>query len=50
MAARFGYSEAWLSKILSSPAVKAHLARRRAELVDPLIRAALQERLQLVAR
>lgn len=42
LAARFGYSPAWVSQIMSSDAFKARLAARRAELVDPKITQALE--------
>lgn len=38
LAARFGYSEAWCSTIQSSDAFRERLARRKADLTDPILR------------
>jgi hypothetical protein len=45
----FGYSETWVSIIVNSDAFKERLAERKAELVDPKIRASLEDRLGGVA-
>jgi hypothetical protein len=44
MAAHFGYTEAWLSQIISSDAFQVRLAERREQLVDPAIRESLRVR------
>lgn len=44
IAARFGYTQAWVSIVFSSDAFKNRLEERRAELVDPAIRVTLKER------
>jgi len=43
LAAHFGYTAAWISQIISSDAFQARLAERRDELVDPAIRASVEE-------
>lgn len=50
IAARFGYTQAWISMIFSADAFKARLAERRAELVDPVITANVEEQLEGLAR
>jgi hypothetical protein len=44
LAARFGYTASWVSMIISSDAFKARLAERSEELVDPTIKATIEER------
>lgn len=44
IAAAFGYSVPWVSRIFSSDAFQARLAARKEELVDPTIKATLEER------
>jgi hypothetical protein len=44
IAAHFGYTAPWVSIIFSSDAFKERLEMRKAELVDPVIRATLEER------
>ena len=44
LAARFGYTAGWVSQILASDAFQARLAERTGELVDPTIRASVEER------
>lgn len=44
IAAAFGYSVGWISQIITSDAFQALLASRRIELVDPEIRATIEER------
>lgn len=44
----FGYTPAWVSLVMSSDAFKERLAARKAELVDPAIRASLDERFRAV--
>lgn len=44
LAAAFGYSPAWVSQIIASDAFQARLAERTGELVDPTIRATVENR------
>ncbi|MDE2097557.1 MAG: hypothetical protein KGL39_09950 [Patescibacteria group bacterium] len=44
----FGYTQSWVSIILASDAFQARLAARRDELVDPAIRASVEERFRAV--
>jgi hypothetical protein len=44
IAAQFGYTASWLSNIMASDAFQEALAARREEVVDPILRATLQER------
>jgi hypothetical protein len=44
MAARYGYTEGWVSNILASDAFQAAMAKRKDEVVDPVIRATIEER------
>lgn len=44
LATHFGYTEAWLSQIISSDAFQVRLAERREQLVDPAIRESLRLR------
>jgi hypothetical protein len=44
MAAYFGYSPAWISVVISSDAFQERLAARKDELIDPVIRATVEER------
>lgn len=51
IAAHFGYTASWVSQIVTSDAFQVRLAERREELVDPTIRATMEERFKgLVAR
>jgi hypothetical protein len=50
MAKQFGYSQTGICIIVNSDAFKERMAERKAELLDPQIRASLQERLDTVAR
>jgi hypothetical protein len=49
LAAMFGYTPAWVSTIMSSDAFQAKLAERRAEVVDPRLAMAVDERFRAVA-
>lgn len=49
LAAMFGYTETWVSLVLNSDAFQARLAERKEELIDPVIRQAVEERLRAVA-
>lgn len=44
----FGYTPAWVSLVMSSDAFKERLAARKEELIDPAIRASLDERFRAV--
>lgn len=50
LAVRFGYTQAWVSVVMSSDAFQARLAQRREELVDPTIAATLEERFRAVTK
>ena len=43
LANHFGYSAAWVSTILCSDAFQAQLAKRRDEVVNPLVKASMEE-------
>lgn len=43
IAAHFGYTASWISQIISSDAFQSRLAERRNEIVDPAIRATVEE-------
>ena len=47
--ARFGYTATWVSLIFSSDAFQERLTARKTELVDPTLRASIEERLRAVA-
>lgn len=49
LAARYGYSAAWISVVINSDVFQAKLAERRAELVDPVLRATIEERFRALA-
>jgi hypothetical protein len=44
VAAHFGYTASWVSTIITSDAFQSLLASRREEVVDPVLRATLEER------
>jgi len=44
----YGYSQTWMSIIINSDAFQARLAERRAELVDPVLQATINDRLRAV--
>ena len=44
LAAQYGYTAGWVSQIISSDAFQSRLAERSAELVDPTIRATVEDR------
>ena len=51
LAAHFGYSESWISQVISSDAFQAAMAKRRAEVVDPILSATIEEQFKgIVAR
>lgn len=43
LAAQFGYSASWISQVMTSDVFQARLMERSAELVDPAIRASIEE-------
>lgn len=45
----FGYSPAWVSRILASDSFCARLAQRKSALIDPIIARSLNDRLRAVA-
>ncbi len=49
LAARYGYSQAWISNVMASDAWKSMVAARRAELVDPVLSMTLQEKFGALA-
>lgn len=50
LASHFGFTEAWISQVVSSDAFKARLAERKGELVDPGIAASLEQRMEAIMR
>ncbi len=50
LARTFGYTEGWVSQVMSSDAFKERLAERKKQLVDPSIVASIEERFEAVAR
>lgn len=50
LAKTFKYTESWVSIILNSSAFRERLAERKAEIVDPKLRATVDERVDAVAR
>jgi hypothetical protein len=48
LARNFGYTSTWVSLIFSSDAFKERLEQRKQELVDPTIRATIEERLRSI--
>jgi len=43
LAAHFGYSASWVSNVISSDSFQAYLAERKAEIIDPILRGAVEE-------
>lgn len=43
LAAHFGYSQSWVSQVIASDAFQSRLAERKDELVDPTLRATIEE-------
>lgn len=50
LAAHFGFTEGWLSRILRSDAVKEMIAARKAELIDPTIIASIEQNMEALAQ
>ena len=49
LAALFGYTAAWVSRILGSDSFQSRLAQRKGALIDPIIARSLNDRLRAVA-
>ncbi len=49
LAAYFGYSEGWVSRVMHSDAFKLRMAQRRVQIVDPIITASVEERFAALA-
>jgi hypothetical protein len=49
IAAYLGYTESWLSVVINTDAFQAKLAARREEIVDPELKATLEERFRALA-
>ncbi len=49
LAAQFGYTQAWVSRVMNSDAFLARLAQRKADLVDPSIALTLDEKFRALA-
>ncbi len=49
LAALMGYTPGWVSRVVNSDSFKLRMAQRRAELIDPLIVASLEERFKALA-
>lgn len=49
-AAVFGYTESWLSVVMNSDAFQEKLAERKEEIVNPILRASIEDRLKAVAQ
>lgn len=50
LAARFGYTESWISNIFASDAFQVRLAVRREQIIDPTLRATVREKFEALAR
>lgn len=49
LAGLFGYTEGWLSRVMSSDSFKMRVAARRAEIIDPQIVASVEDRFKMLA-
>lgn len=49
LAAHFGYTEGWLSRIMRSDAFREMVAARKSELVDPIVLQSLSQRFEALA-
>lgn len=49
VAAYFGYSQGWVSQVINSDAFQAYLSTRKAEIVDPVLTASVEERMKSLA-
>lgn len=50
LAARYGYTQGWVSNVMASDAWKSAMAARRAEMVDPVLTATITERFEGITR
>lgn len=48
LAKQFGYTQGWVCRVMSSDAFKERLAKRKGELVDPIIAQSVEEKLTAV--
>jgi hypothetical protein len=46
LAAIFGYTEGWVSQVIATDAFQAALAKRKEEIIDPALKATVEERLK----
>src|SRR5450755_4533251 len=46
IAKRFGYSASWVSQVMTSDAFQARLAERTLEIIDPTLRATVEQQLK----
>lgn len=49
IASAFGYTQAWVSRVMNSDAFNVRLAERKGELVDPTIAATIEEKFKALA-
>ena len=49
IAAHFGYTAAWVSRIFNSDAFQARLAQRKSDIVDPALTLSIEEKLRALA-
>ena len=47
---QFGYSEVWMNRLVGSDAFQARLAKRREELIDPILRNSVEENMRGLAQ
>ena len=50
LAIRYGYTQSWISLVMSSDAFKSALAARRAEVTDPVLLASVNERFEAMTK
>jgi hypothetical protein len=50
LAQEFGFTQSWMSIIINSDAFQERLAQRKGELLDPAIRASIENRLEALAK
>jgi hypothetical protein len=46
LAAQFGYTQSWISQVVNSDAFRERLAERKEDVVDPVLRMTLEERIR----
>jgi hypothetical protein len=49
IAAHFGFTPGWVSQVFNSDAFKNRLAERKEELIDPVLKASIEEKLNALA-